>query len=192
MDIVRSVDMVNLRAAIEAQFGSPTSDAGLDIVSMMVTGGLSDTLTFAGVVKAVNYDASLPFVPFKAVIALDANIPVVTFNTTAKAATLGAAFVALVPGPVTSLAAGIATATTHPLTWVAPTDATQIVAHRVEYKTNASSTWLTASSIVAAGALAYTVTGLVAATSYNFRVTPLNIFGAGTVSAVLTASTAVA
>jgi len=65
----------------------------------------------------------------------------------------------------TSLATGTMTATTAPLTWDAVPNA---VSYHVQYKANASPTWLDfATEPVAAST---TVTGLVASTAYNFRV----------------------
>lgn len=65
----------------------------------------------------------------------------------------------------TSLATGTMTATTAPLTWDAVPNA---VSYHVQYKTNASPTWLDFATEPVTPST--TVTGLVTATAYNFRV----------------------
>jgi len=91
---------------------------------------------------------------------------------------------AVAPGQATGLTAGTATGNTQPLTWAATSGATS---YRVEYKATSSGTWLTAG---APTTNAYTVTGLVALTSYDYRVAAVNGAGTGPVSSTVTASTA--
>lgn len=86
------------------------------------------------------------------------------------------------PGQVTGLATGTMTETTAPLTWTATSGATSYL---VESKTAAGSTW----TPVTVGTNSATVTGLTAATSYNFRVSAINANGTGTASVTATAST---
>lgn len=87
------------------------------------------------------------------------------------------------PAQVTGLTAGTATAFEQPLSWSASARA---ASYLVEYKTHASSTWLTFET---ATALASTVAGLAYSTQYDYRVTAYNAAGAGASSDVLTATT---
>lgn len=89
-----------------------------------------------------------------------------------------------VPGQVTGLTAGAATGTTQPLTWTPPSGSP--TTYKVEYKANASGTWLLRGFIAGP---AITITGLTQNTSYDYRITAYNDGGAGTVSSTLTAST---
>lgn len=92
-----------------------------------------------------------------------------------------------VPAQVTGLTAGAATSTTQPLSWTAVTGAT---GYKVEYTTHGGTSWTTASANVAG--TSYTVPGLTANQSYDYRVSAIGTGGAGTPSAVVTASTAAA
>lgn len=87
-----------------------------------------------------------------------------------------------VPAQVTGLAAGTATTSSQPLTWTAVSGANSYL---VEYKTTAGSTWSQATVNVAN----CTVTGLSAATSYDYRVSAVNAAGTGVASAVTAHST---
>jgi hypothetical protein len=95
---------------------------------------------------------------------------------------------ATIPGQVTALILGTATATTQPLSWTAPASGGTPTDYLVEYKAAASGTWLTFSDGVSATA-STTVTGLIASTSYNYRVSASNTAGTGTASATGTGST---
>jgi Carbohydrate esterase, sialic acid-specific acetylesterase/Fibronectin type III domain len=88
------------------------------------------------------------------------------------------------PGQVTGLAAGTAAGSTQPLTWTAVAAATSYL---VEYKTNASGTWLTSQTVSTTSA---TVTGLLGEVSYDYRVTAISDGGTGTASATVTATSA--
>ena len=87
------------------------------------------------------------------------------------------------PGQVTGLAAGSITATAVPLSWTAVAGATSYL---VEYKAHSSGTWLTHATVLTNSD---TVGSLSTNTSYDFRVTAVNVAGSGTVSSTLTAST---
>jgi hypothetical protein len=94
---------------------------------------------------------------------------------------------AVVPGQVTGLTAGAPTTTTQPLSWSAPSGTP--TDYFIEYKASASPTWL-AFTHAASSAVTTTITGLTAATSYDYRVSAINGTGTGAVSSVLTALTA--
>jgi hypothetical protein len=71
------------------------------------------------------------------------------------------------------------------LTWSAPAaGGSGITNYKVEYKTSAGSVWTTINTLT----LSYTVTGLTASTSYDFRVTAENAGGSGPVSATSSAT----
>ena len=90
---------------------------------------------------------------------------------------------ATIPGQVTGLAAGTPGAYIQPLTWTATPGATSYL---IEYKAAASGTWLTGPTVTTN---AGQVTGLLASTSYNYRVSAINAAGTGTASATTTNST---
>ena len=91
------------------------------------------------------------------------------------------------PGQVTGLAAGTTGATSVPLSWTAPASGGAPGGYTVEYRTG-SGAWTVASTTVPASP--YTVTGLVASTAYEFRVTATNSGGSGPASAGVAATTA--
>lgn len=108
-----------------------------------------------------------------------------TLSNVSTAAALAA------PGPVVSLAAGTATSSTQPLTWSAPvTGGGSITDYLVEYKASSSGTWLTFSDGVTT-TTGCTVTGLVASTAYDYRVSAFN-GSYGTTSTLTNISTAAA
>lgn len=88
------------------------------------------------------------------------------------------------PSQVTGLSAGNPTSTTTPLTWNQSAGATSYV---IEYRPTGSSAWTTGPS---SSSTQSTVTGLLSATSYDFRVTAVNAGGSATPSATTTATTA--
>lgn len=89
------------------------------------------------------------------------------------------------PAQVTGLAAGTPTASTVPLTWTATPTAT---AYTVEYRLTGTTAWTVASSTILATTA--TVSGLAAASPYDFRVTATNSAGTGAPSDVAQATTA--
>jgi hypothetical protein len=90
------------------------------------------------------------------------------------------------PSQVLGLAAGAATATTQALTWNAGDHAT--TDFKVEYKVHTDPTWSTFAH-AASATPSITVTGLTTGTSYDYRVSAVNVYGTGQPSAVVTAST---
>jgi hypothetical protein len=90
------------------------------------------------------------------------------------------------PGQVTGLAVGTATQTSIALTWSVPGGGAPS-SYTVQSRLSGTTTWTTASTSVIA--TAFTVTGLAAATAYDFEVFAVNAAGTGAASAVHTAST---
>lgn len=91
------------------------------------------------------------------------------------------------PGQVTGLAAGTPGSTSVPLSWTAPASGGVPGAYTVEYRIG-SGAWTVATTT--APASPHTVTGLVASTAYEFRVTATNAGGSGPASAGTAATTA--
>jgi hypothetical protein len=92
------------------------------------------------------------------------------------------------PGQVTGLAIGATTQTSIALTWLAPGGG-EPSSYTVQYRLGGTTTWTIASTSVTA--TAFTVTGLAAATAYDFEVFAVNAAGTSAVSTALTASTSV-
>ena len=90
------------------------------------------------------------------------------------------------PGQVTGLAAGKPGSTSMPLSWTAPASGSAPGAYTVEYRASGGA-WTVATTT--APASPYTVTGLVASTAYEFRVTATNSGGSGPASASAAGST---
>jgi hypothetical protein len=95
-----------------------------------------------------------------------------------------------VPGQVTGLTAGTPTSSAQPLSWTAPSTGGTPSAYTVEYRKSTDTAWTTFTNNVTSTSTS--VTALVAATSYNYRVTATNAGGSGTPSSIITASTAAA
>jgi len=96
-----------------------------------------------------------------------------------------------VPVAPTGLTLGTATSTTQPLTWTAPASngGSAITDYLVEYKASSSGTWLTFADGTGTATSA-TITGLIASTSYDIRVSAINPIGTGPASSTATGSTA--
>ena len=91
------------------------------------------------------------------------------------------------PGAVSGLTASAPTSSSISLTWSAPASGGGVLAYTVQYRVTGTTAWSTASSSVTT--TAFIVTGLTAATSYDFIVYAVNSFGNGASSAVATLST---
>lgn len=91
------------------------------------------------------------------------------------------------PGQVIDLAASNPTTSTMDLTWSAPISGGTPSNYIVEYKVHTDSTWTTVGANITL--ISYTVTGLDAATSYDFRVKAHNQTGTGAVSSTVTETT---
>jgi hypothetical protein len=92
-----------------------------------------------------------------------------------------------VPPPVTGLAASPTSATAIQLTWSAQTGASAATSFTVEYRATGSSTWT--STIPGLTGTTSAISGLQAATSYDFAVIGVNAIGAGAVSSIVSAAT---
>lgn len=110
-----------------------------------------------------------------------------TGTLSAGTATGGSA--ATAPDQVTGLTLGTATTTTQPLTWTAPANGgSAITDYVVQYSPAGANSWTTFADGTSSTASA-TVTGLTAATSYDYRVAAVNAIGQGSYSATATGST---
>lgn len=94
------------------------------------------------------------------------------------------------PGPVTALIAGTPGQTSVPLTWQPASTGPAATAYEVDVSPAGQNAWTAfATGLTAASA---TVTGLSAATSYDFRVIPSNSAGAGATPTVVAGITTAA
>ena len=98
-----------------------------------------------------------------------------------------AASVSDVPGQVTGLSATATTSSAVQLSWSGQTGATAATSFAVNYRVSGTSAWtVSATGVVGTSS---TVSGLVAATSYDFEVVGTNASGSGPASAIVSAST---
>jgi hypothetical protein len=113
-------------------------------------------------------------------------VRVSAINETGTSAPSAVASLTLVnlPAQVTGLAAGTSTMYSQPLSWSAVSGATSYL---VEYSVTSSGVWHTATSTVTG--TSFTVAGLSANTSYDYRVSGINAAGTGTASTTVTSST---
>jgi hypothetical protein len=91
------------------------------------------------------------------------------------------------PGLPSALAAGIATATTIPLSWVAPTTGGTAASYSVRWSPHAANAWTTINDI---DGTSTTITGLTASTSYDAEVQAVNTGGSSGWTAAITVTTA--
>ncbi len=146
--------------------------------TMSVPSGSTGT-TITGLSPATSYDF--------AVIGVNSAGSGLT-STTVTAATTSVQ--TATPGPVANFAATAATTTSVSLSWSPPASGSTPTGYTVQYAVSGSTSWLTfATGLTGTGA---SVTGLLAGTSYMFRVTATNVAGSGPVSPSLSASTAAA
>lgn len=99
-------------------------------------------------------------------------------------------FAGAVLGAPTALTSPAKTTTTVDLSWTAPSDGPEpnVSDYVVQYKANASSTWLTFADGASTTTTA-TVTGLTTGTAYNFRILASNANGNSAPSNVLNVTT---
>ena len=95
-----------------------------------------------------------------------------------------------VPGQVTAVTIGTPTSSSLPLTWTAPSTGGAVAAYTVEERLTGGTTYTVCSTSVTT--TSYVIPGLVAGTAYDVRVTATNGAGAGTPSAIVSATTAAA
>lgn len=92
-----------------------------------------------------------------------------------------------VPGQVVGLVSGTVTSGSVALSWSAPSAGGAPAGYTVQYRVTGTSAWIVfAAGVTLTGA---TVTGLNAATAYDFSVFASNATGAGAVSAIVSATT---
>jgi hypothetical protein len=94
------------------------------------------------------------------------------------------------PGQVTGLTTSGPTASTVNLAWTPPSTGGTVASYTAQYRVTGGTGWNTAASGISG--TGYMVTGLAAATSYDFQVFAVNSAGAGAASAVTTAVTTIA
>jgi hypothetical protein len=95
------------------------------------------------------------------------------------------------PGLVANLTVtGTPTSSTVVLSWAQPAGAEQPLSYTVQMRLSGAGPWSTVATNI--GAPPYAVTGLVAATSYDFQVFAMNAGGAGPASLAVSATTAAA
>jgi hypothetical protein len=92
-----------------------------------------------------------------------------------------------VPAQVTGLAATPASSSSMQLTWSAQTGTSAATGFTVQYRVTGSTTWT--SSVPGISGTSTTISGLQAATSYDFCVIGVNASGSGPVSSTVTAAT---
>ena len=103
--------------------------------------------------------------------------------------TVATASASSAPGVVGGLTSSNPTPTSLQLSWQAPTVGTPAVSYTLQYRVTGTGTWT--GSVSGISGTTQGVTGLIAATSYDFSVFAINAAGTGPISAVLAASTAV-
>jgi hypothetical protein len=92
-----------------------------------------------------------------------------------------------VPAQVSGLAATPASSSSMQLTWSAQTGTSAATSFTVQYRVTGSTTWT--SSVAGISGTTTTISGLQAATSYDFSVIGMNASGSGPVSSTVTAAT---
>jgi hypothetical protein len=92
-----------------------------------------------------------------------------------------------VPAPVSGLAATPASSTSMQLAWSAQTGTGAATSFTAQYRVNGSTTWT--SSVAGISGTTTTISGLQAATSYDFSVIGVNASGSGPASSTVTATT---
>ncbi|MED3562227.1 fibronectin type III domain-containing protein [Bacillus xiapuensis] len=92
------------------------------------------------------------------------------------------------PDPVKALALGTVTYNSIPITWTAP-DATDVSKYEVAYSSNGGTTYTIATSSLSIPATNYTVTGLIASTTYTIRVVAIDGAGNRSMPATVTTTT---
>jgi hypothetical protein len=92
------------------------------------------------------------------------------------------------PGQVSALSSSARTNSSVSLSWAGPVGGSAATGYTVEYRLAGTSSWTVASQTVTVPA--FNVSGLTAATSYDFCVFATNAAGSGAVSTVVTVSTA--
>ncbi|MFL5253908.1 MAG: fibronectin type III domain-containing protein [Rhodopila sp.] len=140
-----------------------------------VTGATTGTLS--GLLPTTSYDITV-----QAINAAGVGLPSAILTVTTSAATGSTP-----PPQVTGLSATPTSSSAVQLTWSAQTGASAATSFTVQYRATGSLTW--SGSMAAISGPSATVSGLQAATSYDFSVFGVNASGAGIASSVVTATT---
>jgi Fibronectin type III domain len=150
-----------------------TGTAGWSTVLLTTTSGC----TVAGLLSTTSYDFVV-----SAVNSVGAGIPSAIVSVTTSGSLSP-------PGQVTGLTTSNATTSGISLTWLTPGSGGSVSSYTVQYRVSATTSWSTGASGLTS--TSFSITGLVAATSYNFEVLAVNAAGTGPASSVATASTVV-
>lgn len=166
---------------VDVSWTAPSSTGGFAITSYLIEYSTDSGTTWSSVTQSAASGLTKSFVGLTLGSTYVFRVKAVTSIGTgpASASTLGM-LVATAPGQVSTPAAVIGN-TQVALTWTAPaTNGCSITGYRVDYSSNAGSTWTTFGSALAG--LTATVTGLTNGTAYVFRVAATNCIGAGAFS----------
>jgi cellulose 1,4-beta-cellobiosidase len=161
--------------AITVQYRTPSGSGSYTVASNAVSASAT-SYTISGLTAGTAYDVQV----FATNSAGNGTAGQLTNVSTASS---GSA-----PGAITNLASGTITSTTVPLTWTAATTGSP-TSTTVQYRLHGSGSWTTATSALSGTATSYTVTGLTAATAYDFQVYATNASGSGTVATLTNVST---
>lgn len=142
------------------------------------TGVSATSYTYTGLIASTNYE-------FQVLATNGAGS-----GTPSATATATTAVGPSVPNQGVAPTVGPTTATTAPLTWTAPPAGSAPTSYNVEYRIVGAGSFTTFATGVTS--LSSTVTGLTAATNYEFRITPVNAAGTGAASPVSAGTTAAA
>lgn len=176
-------------ASASVAFTAPASNGGAAITGYTVTsspGGLTGTgsaspITVSGLTNGTAYTFTVTATNSEGTGASSSASNSVTPSAGATA-----------PAQVTGLTLGTATSTTQTMTWTAPSNGgSAITDYVVQLSPAGANSWTTFADGTST-TTSTTVTGLMASTSYDYRVAAVNAIGQGSYSSTATGSTAAA
>jgi hypothetical protein len=173
--------MLQSNGQVDLSWTAPSSTGGFAITSYVIEYSTDSGATWSSVTQSAASGLTKSFVGLTPGSTYVFRVKAVTSIGTGPASisTLGL-LVATAPGQVSTPSAVIGN-TQVALTWTEPaTNGCSITGYRVDYSSNAGSTWTTFGSALAG--LTATVTGLTNGTTYVFRVAATNCIGQGSFS----------